>query len=315
MSIKDPRAKLPDAPLADNERLKGESNLLRGTIKEDLADELTGGFNGDNFQLIRFHGMYEQDDRDIRAERVEQKLEPLKNVMLRCRLPGGIIQPQQWLGIDEFAAEHTSYGSIRLTNRQTFQFHGVLKQDIKPMHQWLNKLGLDSIATAGDVNRNVLCTSNPVESALHQEAYEWAKKISEHLLPRTRAYAEIWLDGEKFASTEDGLEQEPVLGTNYLPRKFKTTVVVPPLNDVDVHANDLNFIAIAENGKLVGFNVLVGGGLSMEHGNTKTYPNTARDLGYVALEHTLAAAAAVVSTQRDWGNRSDRKNAKTRYTL
>ena len=315
MSIKDPRAKLPDAPLADNERLKGESNLLRGTIKEDLADELTGGFNGDNFQLIRFHGMYEQDDRDIRAERVEQKLEPLKNVMLRCRLPGGIIQPQQWLGIDEFAAEHTSYGSIRLTNRQTFQFHGVLKQDIKPMHQWLNKLGLDSIATAGDVNRNVLCTSNPVESALHQEAYEWAKKISEHLLPRTRAYAEIWLDGEKFASTEDGLEQEPVLGTNYLPRKFKTTVVVPPLNDVDVHANDLNFIAIAENGKLVGFNVLVGGGLSMEHGNTKTYPNTARDLGYVALEHTLAAAAAAVSTQRDWGNRSDRKNAKTRYTL
>ena len=246
---------------------------------------------------------------------MEQKLEPLKNVMLRCRLPGGIIQPQQWLGIDEFAAEHTSYGSIRLTNRQTFQFHGVLKQDIKPMHQWLNKLGLDSIATAGDVNRNVLCTSNPVESALHQEAYEWAKKISEHLLPRTRAYAEIWLDGEKFASTEDGLEQEPVLGTNYLPRKFKTTVVVPPLNDVDVHANDLNFIAIAENGKLVGFNVLVGGGLSMEHGNTKTYPNTARDLGYVALEHTLAAAAAVVSTQRDWGNRSDRKNAKTRYTL
>ena len=315
MNTKDPRAKLPDAPLADNERLKGQSNLLRGTIKEDLADELTGGFNGDNFQLIRFHGMYEQDDRDIRAGRVEQKLEPLKNVMLRCRLPGGIIQPQQWLGIDEFAAEHTSYGSIRLTNRQTFQFHGVLKQDIKPMHQWLNKLGLDSIATAGDVNRNVLCTSNPVESALHQEAYEWAKKISEHLLPHARAYAEIWLDGEKFASTEDGLEQEPVLGTNYLPRKFKTTVVVPPLNDVDVHANDLNFIAIAENGKLVGFNVLVGGGLSMEHGNTKTYPNTARDLGYVALEHTLAAAAAVVSTQRDWGNRSDRKNAKTRYTL
>jgi sulfite reductase (NADPH) hemoprotein beta-component len=129
-----------------------------------------------------------------------------------------------------------------LTNRQTFQFHGVLKQDIKPMHQWLNKLGLDSIATAGDVNRNVLCTSNPVESALHQEAYEWAKKISEHLLPRTRAYAEIWLDGEKFASTKTAWSKKPVLGTNYLPRKFKTTVVVPPLNDVDVHANDLNFM-------------------------------------------------------------------------
>ncbi len=184
MSTNDPRAKLPDAPLADNERLKDQSHYLEGTIKSDLSDGLTGGFNGDNFQLIRFHGMYEQDDRDIRAERVEQKLEPLKNVMLRCRLPGGIIQPKQWLGIDQFAGERTMYGSIRLTNRQTFQFHGVLKDDIKPMHQWLNELGLDSIATAGDVNRNVLCTSNPVESSLHEEAYEWAKKISEHLLPK-----------------------------------------------------------------------------------------------------------------------------------
>ena len=327
MTTTDPRAKLPDAPLADNERLKDQSHYLEGTIKNDLADGLTGGFNGDNFQLIRFHGMYEQDDRDIRAERVEQKLEPLKNVMLRCRLPGGIIQPQQWLGIDEFATDHTMYGSIRLTNRKTFQYHGVLKDDIKPMHQWLHKLGLDSIATAGDVNRNVLCTSNPVESGLHKEAYEWAKKISEHLLPKTTAYADIWLDGEKVESTEttertplkeavkSGDATEPVLGKNYLPRKFKTTVVIPPHNDVDLHANDLNFVAIGENGKLVGFNVLVGGGLSMEHGNTKTYPNTAIEFGFVPLEKTLDAAAAVVSVQRDWGNRSDRKNAKTRYTL
>ncbi|WP_416192440.1 assimilatory sulfite reductase (NADPH) hemoprotein subunit [Neisseria sp. CCUG12390] len=327
MTATDPRAKLPDAPLADNERLKGQSEHLRGTIADDLSDGLTGGFNGDNFQLIRFHGMYEQDDRDIRAERVEQKLEPLKNVMLRCRLPGGIIKPEQWLGIDKFAGESTLYGSIRLTNRQTFQFHGVLKDNIKPMHQWLNELGLDSIATAGDVNRNVLCTSNPVESGLHKEAYEWAKKISEHLLPKTRAYAEIWLDGEKLHSTEDlvsapladavksGDATEPVLGKNYLPRKFKTTVVIPPHNDVDLHANDLNFVAIGENGKLTGFNVLVGGGLSMEHGNTKTYPNTAREFGFIGLDKVLDCAAAVVSVQRDWGNRSDRKNAKTRYTL
>ena len=328
MTNKDPRAKLPDAPLADNERLKDQSQYLHGSISSDLGDGLTGGFNGDNFQLIRFHGMYEQDDRDIRAERVEQKLEPLKNVMLRCRLPGGIINPQQWLGIDQFATEQTMYGSIRLTNRQTFQFHGVLKDNIKPMHQWLNELGLDSIATAGDVNRNVLCTSNPVESSLHEEAYEGAKKISEHLLPKTKAYADIWLDGEKLHSTENFAEAtpladavksgdatEPVLGKNYLPRKFKTTVVIPPHNDVDLHANDLNFIAIGENGKLVGFNVLVGGGLSMEHGNTKTYPNTAVEFGFVPLNKTLDAAAAVVSVQRDWGNRSDRKNAKTRYTI
>ena len=305
-----PKAGPVEGPLADNERLKRESNFLRGTIEQDLQDPLTGGFNGDNFQLIRFHGMYQQDDRDIRPERTAQKLEPLHNVMLRARLPGGIITPAQWQVIDKFAEEHSLYGSIRLTTRQTFQFHGVLKRDIKLMHQTLNSTGIDSIATAGDVNRNVLCTSNPVESELHQEAYEWATKISEHLLPKTRAYVEIWLDGEKL-----GGDEEPILGSNYLPRKFKTTVVIPPHNDVDIHANDLNFVAIAEGGKLVGFNVLVGGGLAMTHGDTSTYPRKASDFGFIPLSHVLEVAAAVVSTQRDWGNRVNRKNAKTKYTL
>ena len=302
-----------EGKLADNERLKRESRNLRGTIEEDLKDDLTGGFTADNFQLIRFHGMYQQDDRDIRAERARQKLEPLHNVMLRARLPGGVITPEQWLVIDKFAEDHSIYGSIRLTTRQTFQFHGVLKPNIKMMHQTLNKTGIDSIATAGDVNRNVLCTSNPVESHIHVEAYEWAKKISEHLLPKTRAYAEIWLDGEKVETTEKPVE--PILGDNYLPRKFKTTVVIPPQNDVDVHANDLNFVAIAENGKLVGFNVLVGGGLAMTHGDHSTYPRKADDFGFIPLDDTLAVAEAVVTTQRDWGNRVNRKNAKTKYTL
>jgi sulfite reductase (NADPH) hemoprotein beta-component len=300
---------------ADNERLKAESNYLRGTIADDLKDKVTGGFTADNFQLIRTHGMYQQDDRDIRNERAKQKLEPLHNVMLRARMPGGIITPTQWLAIDKFSREKTSYGSIRITTRQTFQFHGVLKPNIKLMHQTLNEYGIDSIATAGDVNRNVLCTTNPVESELHQEAYEWAQKISEHLLPKTRAYAEIWLDGEKIEGGTETGEVEPILGPNYLPRKFKTTVVIPPQNDVDVHANDLNFIAIAEGGKLVGFNVLVGGGLAMTHGDKSTYPRKADDFGFVALEKTLEVAAAVVTTQRDWGNRVNRKNAKTKYTL
>ena len=296
--------------LADNERLKRESNFLRGTIEQDLGDRITGGFTKDNFQLIRFHGMYQQDDRDIRAERQKQKLEPMHNVMLRARMPGGIITPTQWLAIDKFADDSTVYGSIRLTTRQTFQFHGVLKPNIKLMHQTLNSIGIDSIATAGDVNRNVLCTSNPVESELHQEAYEWATKISEHLLPKTRAYAEIWLDGEKVETTE-----EPILGSTYLPRKFKTTVVIPPHNDIDVHANDLNFVAISENGKLIGFNVLVGGGLAMTHGDKSTYPRRADDFGFVTLDKVLDVAASVVTTQRDWGNRVNRKNAKTKYTL
>ena len=310
-SSKHPGPLVVDAPLADAERLKRESNFLRGTIAEDLNDGLTGGFNGDNFLLIRFHGMYQQDDRDIRAERAEQKLEPRHAMMLRCRLPGGVMTPQQWLGIDKFADESTLYGSIRITNRQTFQFHGILKQNVKPVHQLLNRLGLDALATANDVNRNVLCTSNPVESELHQEAYEWAKKLSEHLLPRTRAYAEVWLDQEKVETTDE----EPILGATYLPRKFKTTVVIPPQNDVDLHANDLNFVAIAENGKLIGFNVLVGGGLSIAHGDKATYARTASELGFIPVEHTLAVAEGVVTTQRDWGNRTNRKNAKTKYTL
>lgn len=311
MSEKYPGPLVVEGKLADAERLKKESNYLRGTILEDLDEGLTGGFSGDNFLLIRFHGMYQQDDRDIRAERAEQKLEPRHAMMLRCRLPGGIITPTQWLAIDKFASEKTLYGSIRLTNRQTFQFHGILKKNVKPTHQMLHEVGLDALATANDVNRNVLCTSNPVESELHQEAYEWAKKISEHLLPRTRAYAEIWWDKEKVATTDE----EPILGETYLPRKFKTTVVIPPHNDVDLHANDLNFIAVAEKGKLIGFNLLVGGGLSIEHGNKATYARTASEFGYLPLHKTLEVAAAVVTTQRDWGNRTDRKNAKTKYTL
>ncbi|VAX77107.1 Sulfite reductase [NADPH] hemoprotein beta-component [Serratia symbiotica] len=311
MSDKRPGPLVIEGKLTDAERMKKESHYLRGSIVKDLKNGLTGGFTGDNVLLIRFHGMYQQDDRDIRVERTEQKLEPRHAMMLRCRLPGGIIGPKQWLEIDKFAKESTLYGSIRITNRQTFQLHGILKGNLKPAHQLLNKLGLDAQATANDVNRNVLCTSNPVQSGLHQQAYEWAKVISEHLLPRTRAYAEVWLDQEKVATTDE----EPILSATYLPRKFKTTVVVPPQNDVDLHANDMNFVAISDKGNLIGFNLLVGGGLSIEHGNKKTYPRRASEFGYFSLEHTLSVAEAVVTTQRDWGNRTDRKNAKTKYTL
>ncbi|WP_438864472.1 assimilatory sulfite reductase (NADPH) hemoprotein subunit [Neptunicella sp.] len=310
MSTKD-NNHIVEGKLSDNERLKIESNYLRGTLAEDIQNDLTGGFQGDNFQLIRFHGMYQQDDRDIRAERAKQKLEPLINLMLRARIPGGVITPAQWLAVDKFAEEDTIYGSIRLTTRQTFQYHGILKRNIKEAHKVLHRVGLDSIATASDMNRNVLCTPNPIESSVHQEAYEWAKKISEHFLPRTNGYAEVWLDGEK----TEAVEQEPILGATYLPRKFKTTVVVPPQNDLDVHGNDLNFVAIAQNGKLIGFNVLVGGGLAMTHGDTATFPRKADDFGFIPVEKTLEVAEAVVTTQRDWGNRVDRKNAKTKYTL
>lgn len=300
-------------PLSDGERLKTESNFLRGTIAEDLANPITGAVTGDNFTLIRFHGMYLQDDRDIRAERAKQKLEPLHSLMVRARLPAGVITPKQWLSVDKWADEHTMYGSIRLTTRQTFQYHGILKPNIKKVHKALNSIGIDSIGTAADMNRNVLCTANPYQSEIHQEAYDWARRISEHFLPHSHAYAEVWLDAEKIDSTVK--EDEPILGNTYLPRKFKTAIAVPPLNDVDIHANDLNFVAIEEQGKLVGFNVLVGGGLAMTHGDTSTYPRRADEFGFIPVEKTLEFAEAVVTTQRDWGNRSNRKNAKTKYTL
>ncbi|QCI19981.1 MAG: assimilatory sulfite reductase (NADPH) hemoprotein subunit [Buchnera aphidicola (Brevicoryne brassicae)] len=295
----------------DAERIKKDSNYLRGTIVDDLKNEITNGFTGDNFSLIRFHGMYQQDDRDLRLERHEQKLEPRYAMMLRCRLPGGVIKARKWLKIDYFASKYTLYGTIRLTNRQTFQFHGILKKKLKDVHKMLHDIELDSLGTANDVNRNVLCTSNPMESLIHKEAYEWAKKISEFLLPHTKAYAEIWLNQKKISTTD----KEPILGETYLPRKFKTTVVIPPYNDVDLYANDMNFISIIKNKKIIGFNVLIGGGLSFTHGNKLTWPFLAKEIGYISIEKILFVAKAIVTTQRDWGNRTDRSNAKTRYTI
>lgn len=298
--------------LSDNERIKQESNFLRGTIAESLDNNLTGGFSMDDAQLIRFHGMYQQDDRDVRIERMHQKLEPLINMMLRCRLPGGVITAKQWLDIDKFSEENTLYGTIRLTTRQTFQLHGVLKPQLKNIHRILNKIGLDSIATAGDVNRNVICTSNPMESLIHRQVWELAKNISALLLPQSRAYAEIWLDGEKTESTDS----ESILGANYLPRKFKIAIAIPPINDVDVYANDLSFIAISnEMSQLIGFNVLIGGGLAMTYGDTATYPRKASEFGYIYVQDVLKITEVVVAIQRDWGDRYNRKYAKTKYTL
>lgn len=298
--------------LSDNEKIKQKSNFLRGTISENLDNNLTGGFSIDNAQLIRFHGMYQQDDRDVRVERMNQKLEPLINMMLRCRLPGGVITTKQWLDIDKFSEENTLYGTIRLTTRQTFQLHGLLKPQLKNIHYILNKIGLDSIATAGDVNRNVVCTSNPMESSIHYKVWKLAKNISQLLLPKSKAYAEIWLDGKKTESTES----EPILGISYLPRKFKIAIAIPPINDVDVYANDLSFIAISnEIAQLVGFNVLIGGGLAMTYGDTATYPRKASEFGYILMQDVLKVTEAVVTTQRDWGDRYNRKYAKTKYTL
>jgi len=304
---------MSEPKLSANERIKSHSQHLRGTIKQGLATDVTGAFSEDDQQLIKFHGFYQQDDRDLRNERKEQKLEPLYSFMLRARVPGGVCTPQQWLEVDRIASELTTSNSIRLTTRQTFQYHGIPKRNLKTIIQGLDRKALDSIAACGDVNRNVMCNPNPVQSKLHQQAYYWAKKLSDHMLPRTKAYAEIWLDDEKLLSTE--MEAEPLYGDTYLPRKFKMAVAVPPDNDVDVYTNDFGLIAIAENDELVGFNLVAGGGMGSTHGEVETFPRLADDFGFIRAEDTIKFAEAVMTLQRDWGNRSNRKRARLKYTI
>ncbi|MEW8041786.1 MAG: assimilatory sulfite reductase (NADPH) hemoprotein subunit [Candidatus Thiodiazotropha endolucinida] len=299
-----------DIKLNPNELIKADSHYLRGTLVESMADQASGALSPDDAQISKFHGFYQQDDRDRRPERRQQFLEPYYSFMLRARLPGGVSTPRQWLAIDAVGRE-LGNGSIRLTTRQTFQYHGILKRNLKPLIQRINRVMIDSIGGCGDVNRNVLCNPNPLSSALHAEVYGWARRISEHLLPKTRAYHEIWLDGEPVA----GGESETIYGETYLPRKFKTALAIPPHNDVDVYTNDLGFIAIAEGDKLLGFNVLVGGGMGVTHDDSSTFPRLADELGYISPQETLAVAEAVVSVQRDFGDRTSRRHARLKYTI
>jgi sulfite reductase (NADPH) hemoprotein beta-component len=299
---------------SENEYFKDASNYLRGTIAKGLRDPITGGIAPSDQQLLKFHGMYQQDDRDVRLERQRQKLEPLHTFMVRIRMPGGVCTPAQYLAIDRLACSHGG-STLRLTTRQTFQLHTIPKRHLRQTVQAINKVLLDTIAACGDVNRNVMCNPNPFLSSLHGEVYGWAKRISEHLLPRTRAYHEIWLGEELVAGGEPADDAEPIYGKHYLPRKFKIAVAVPPSNDVDIFANDLGFVAIADNDKLTGFNVTVGGGMSMAHGEHATYPRLADVIGFCPLADVLAVAEAVLTTQRDFGDRKNRKHARLKYTI
>ncbi len=294
------------------EKIKTESHALRGSIEQSLQDEITGAVREPDHALIKFHGMYEQDDRDLREERAAKKLDKLFSFMIRLRIPGGLITAGQWVAAHHIAGEFST-GVIKITTRQTIQLHGILKHQIKPTLKNFDKVKLDSIAACGDVNRNVVCSSNPKESLLHQQVHAYADKLSSLLLPKTRAYYEIWLDEEKI---EEYNETDPLYQERYLPRKFKIGIGIPPNNDVDVLANDLGLIAIIENNELIGFNIAVGGGLSTTHGNTDTYPRLATVIGFVGGEEkTLKAAYEVITIQRDFGNRTDRKLARLKYTL
>lgn len=297
--------------LSPVEGIKQRSNYLRGTIVDGLADDATGALSDDDIQLTKYHGFYQQDDRDLRAERQRRKLEPLYSFMIRVRMAGGVATAKQWLQLDDIAGAYSN-NTLRLTTRQTFQFHAVIKRNLKPTMRSINDALLDTIAACGDVNRNVMCTSLPELSPLHATAYAKAKEISEHLLPKTRAYHEIWLDGKRVEGSED---YEPVYGTTYLPRKFKIGVVIPPSNDIDIFSQDLGFIAIEKDGELIGFNVTVGGGLGMTHGEPETYPRVADVIGFCTPEQAVTVAEHVVALQRDFGDRTNRKHARLKYTI
>jgi len=299
-----------------NEIIKENSRLLRGTIADGLADVATGSIAEDDTQLVKFHGTYMQDDRDVRGERSKKKLEKAFSFMIRLRIPGGVVTPAQWLALDDLAGTYAN-GTLRLTTRATFQFHGIIKSNMRRTMQAINAACLDTIAACGDVNRNVMSASHPFQSKAHMEAYDLAKRISDHLLPKTGAYHEIWLDDEKVVDGARSAEpeEEPIYGRHYLPRKFKTVIAVPPVNDVDIFAHDLGYVAIVENGKLVGWNVTIGGGMGMNHGETDTFPRTADWLGFCKPDQAVDVAEKVVTVQRDWGNREVRKRARLKYTI
>lgn len=303
-----------DGPLVELEKIKKDSNFLRGTIAEGLEDPITGAISDDDNKLLKFHGSYQQDDRDIRDERRRQKLEPAYQFMIRVRTPGGVTTPEQWLTMDDLAHKYGNE-TMKLTTRQTYQLHGILKRNLKKTMQGMNEALMTTIAACGDINRNVMCNVNPEQSAVHSEVYEWSKRVSDHLLPETNAYHEIWLDDEKVIDSRGVEETEPIYGSTYLPRKFKIGIAIPPSNDIDVFSQDLGFIAILEDGKLQGFNVAVGGGMGMTHGDIKTYPQVSRVIGFCTSEKLTEVAEKVVTIQRDFGNRTDRKNARFKYTI
>lgn len=297
--------------LSHLEQVKADSRHLRGTIEAGLKDPVTGAISDDDNKLLKFHGSYQQDDRDIRDERRKQKLEPAYSFMIRARLPGGVVTPAQWLAFDDIASTYAGRG-LRITTRQTFQWHGIVKHDLKPTMQAIHQAMATTIAACGDVNRQVVSSVNPYLSSQHRLVQEWAQKLSDHFIPRTRAYHEIWLDGEKITGEP---EEEPIYGDTYLPRKFKIGVAIPPTNDIDVFAQDLGLIAIIEEGRLQGFNVAIGGGMGATHGDETTYARLGSLIGFVPPEQLIQVAEGVVTLQRDYGNRVERQHARLKYTI
>lgn len=305
-----------------NENIKIASNYLRGTIVEGLADKSTGRIAETDTQLTKFHGTYMQYDRDTIEERQKAGLEPAYGFMIRVRMPGGVCTADQWLQLDRVAEDFGGIKSLKITTRQTVQYHMILKENLKSAMQSINKSLFDTIAACGDVNRNVMCAPNPNLTEVHEQMHEFSKKLSNYLLPRMNAYHEIWLDKGTDSSSKllvGGAVQdyEPLYGPYYLPRKFKIALAIPPRNDVDVFANDIGLIAIADpqKKKLLGFNLAIGGGMGVTHSMKATYPRLASVIGFLRLDQVCEACREVMLIQRDTGNRQNRKQARLKYTI
>lgn len=303
-----------EPPKFSDENNKLVSNYLRGTIAQELLDESTGGMKESDTKILKHHGSYMQDDRDLREERRKMGLEKAFSFMIRVRVPGGVATPAQWLALDELADQYAGH-ALKMTTRQAFQFHGVLKRNLKTSIRVINKALLSTLAACGDVNRNIMVNPNPHQSQLHAIVYDFSIRLMNHLAPRTSAYHEIWLDDKQVAGNAVQ-DFEPLYGPTYLPRKFKVVVAVPPSNDVDVYAHDLGYIAIVDNqGELAGYNVTVGGGMGMTHNNSKTYPRTADVVGFCTPDQAIDVGEKVLLVQRDYGDRTNRKHARFKYTI
>ncbi|KIC93936.1 assimilatory sulfite reductase (NADPH) hemoprotein subunit [Flavihumibacter solisilvae] len=310
MSLNQDKSKLSEV-----EHIKEKSKYLEGTIQDSLKDEVTGNLYAQDQQLIKFHGSYVQSDRELDKERKGQKLEPLYSFMIRVRVPGGIATPQQWQVIDDLA---TKYGmpTLKLTTRQAFELHNIYKHNLKQTIKEINASLLNSIAACGDVNRNVMNTVNPHTSAVHDAVQEVTRRVSDHLTPKTTAYYKIWVNEDQVVGPdEEAPVEEPIYGKTYLPRKFKITFAIPPYNDTDVYAHDVGLIAIEDNGQLLGFNVTIGGGMGMTFGDESTYPRIGNVIGFIPTENVPDVCEKLVTIQRDYGNRENRKNSRFKYTI
>jgi sulfite reductase (NADPH) hemoprotein beta-component len=296
--------------LTHNEEIKAAIPTLAGTIAATLNDAGADHFSEDDNQFLKFHGSYQQDDRDLR------KTGKKYIMMVRGRIPGGVMTSRQWRVFDLLA---TTYGNntLRITTRQSIQFHGILKTGLRAVIKSINESLLSTLAACGDVNRNVLAPPTPAYTPAREQVYRDCVRVADALRPQTRAYHSIWIDGTQLKLDEPANKDfvDPLYGKTYLPRKFKVAFVIPPVNDLDVFTNCLGLIAIVENDKLVGYNLAVGGGMGRTHGNEQTYPRVADVIGFFTPDKLVDVAKAVLTIHRDFGDRTDRKHARLKYVV